>query len=289
MIKILLIGIGLIIILFVIYEIYQQTHFIVREYNISSEKLKGLKREVKIVLLTDLHNKEYGKNNIRLIEKIDSINPDFILVAGDLMVAKPGKDCKIALELMKSLSPKYTCFYGNGNHEYRMKIYKETYGDLYNEYAGKLRDIGVNLLENTHISIPLNGKNINIYGLEADREYYKRFSKTDMKKDYIDKVLGEANFRDFNILIAHNPKYFENYAEWGADLSVSGHLHGGLVRLPFVGGVASPQIEFFPKYSDGMYKIEDKYMVLSCGLGTHTINIRVNNPAELSLIRLKAK
>ncbi len=288
MLKYIIIALILIVAIFILYQIYAQTHFIVREYEIESKKLSRIEKDVTVVLLTDLHNKEYGKDNEKLVAKIDKINPDFILIAGDLMVAKPGLDCEKALNLMKKLAAKYQCFYGNGNHEYRMKIYTEDYGNTYEKYKTQLQKMGVNLLENSKCSIKVNNQNINIYGLEIEREYYKRFAKIKMEDTYIEDILGKINESDYNILIAHNPKYFENYAKWGADVTVSGHLHGGLVRLPFIGGVASPQIEIFPKYSDGKYTINGKNMILSCGLGTHTINVRVNNPAELSVIKLKS-
>jgi predicted MPP superfamily phosphohydrolase len=93
----------------------------------------------------------------------------------------------------------------------------------------------------------------------------------------------------FNLLIAHNPQYFDEYAEWGADLSVSGHVHGGIVKLPLIGGVISPAYQLFPKYDGGMFDIGGKKMVLSRGLGTHTIKVRVFNPGELDVIDLKVK
>jgi predicted MPP superfamily phosphohydrolase len=89
-------------------------------------------------------------------------------------------------------------------------------------------------------------------------------------------------------LLAHNPKYFKSYAAWGADLTLSGHIHGGIVQIPFLGGAVSPQVEFFPKYDAGLFHENDKAMILSRGLGTHTINVRINNTAELVSIKLKA-
>ena len=88
-------------------------------------------------------------------------------------------------------------------------------------------------------------------------------------------------------MLAHNPEYFANYAKYGADLILSGHVHGGVVRLPFVGGCASPAIRLFPKYSDGLYTLQNKKMVVSCGLGSHTIPMRIFNPGELTVISLK--
>lgn len=93
----------------------------------------------------------------------------------------------------------------------------------------------------------------------------------------------------YTILIAHNPVFFETYANWGAELIVSGHLHGGIIRLPLVGGVLSPQVSFFPKYDKGLFKKGSSVMAVSAGLGKHTIPVRLWNPAELLIINLKNK
>jgi predicted MPP superfamily phosphohydrolase len=101
--------------------------------------------------------------------------------------------------------------------------------------------------------------------------------------------IGSKEQENFQILIAHNPIYFKNYAEWGADLVVSGHVHGGIVRLPLIGGVISPAIALFPRYDGGKYEQNGSTMVLSRGLGTHTIHVRVFNPGEVCVIRVRGK
>ena len=90
----------------------------------------------------------------------------------------------------------------------------------------------------------------------------------------------------YNILLAHNPMYFESYALWGADLTLSGHLHGGLLRLPVLGGVISPQMKLFPKYCCGLYEKYRRKLLVTAGLGSHSIAFRINNPAEIMLLEL---
>lgn len=89
-----------------------------------------------------------------------------------------------------------------------------------------------------------------------------------------------------NILIAHNPDYFEEYAKWGADLVLSGHVHGGIMRIPFLGGVLAPSYRIFPKYDGGVFKEGKSVMLLGRGLGSHTIQLRFFNPAELYEVTL---
>ena len=105
-----------------------------------------------------------------------------------------------------------------------------------------------------------------------------------MRAEDLTAVLGEPNKNTFNILLAHHPDYFQAYADWGADLVLSGHLHGGMIRLPGVGGVISPGWRLFPRYDHGLYMMRDKKMIVSAGLASHTIKLRVNNPPELAVI-----
>ncbi|MBO6015062.1 MAG: hypothetical protein J6P60_00545, partial [Lachnospiraceae bacterium] len=124
-------------------------------------------------------------------------------------------------------------------------------------------------------------------GLEIGRRYYKRFHKKEMKPGYVSKHLGPRNEEAFTILLAHNPDYMDAYAGYGAELVLSGHVHGGVVRLPLLGGVISPALRLFPKYDGGLFVKDETSMILSRGLGSHTIPIRFLNPGELIVISLK--
>ena len=131
--------------------------------------------------------------------------------------------------------------------------------------------------------------NIRITGLDMSRDYYKRFKKFPMDSSYLPKSLGKIKEEKYEILLAHNPDYFEEYAAWGADLVFSGHVHGGMMRLPVLGGVVSPAVRLFPKYDGGLFKQGKSTMILSRGLGMHTIPIRIFNPGELILVNLSPK
>ena len=111
-------------------------------------------------------------------------------------------------------------------------------------------------------------------------------SKEHILPEEIREHIGEANEETYNILLAHNPEYFVSYALWGADLTLSGHFHGGSVRLPFVGGVISPKLQLFPKYDYGLHEKYAKKMIVTSGLGSHSVALRINNPAEVVIIDL---
>ncbi|MBQ7934410.1 MAG: metallophosphoesterase [Lachnospiraceae bacterium] len=260
--------------------IYDTNRFVTITYTVSDKRIQN---DFRAVLLADLHNKSFGKDNEALIAAIDGLQPEMILVAGDMLTAKPGVDFEVAMDLMQRLSGKYPIYYGNGNHEYRAGIYPEKYGDMHEKYIKGLKELEIQPLINE--SVRLEEYGVCIYGLEIDRKYYKRFRRPHMSVEYLESVLGQADDDAYGLLLAHNPEYFEAYAKWGADLVLSGHVHGGMVRVPFWGkGVLSPNVSFFPKYDGGSFSLGTSRMLLSRGLGTHTIPIRLFNPGELVCI-----
>lgn len=273
--------IGVIICFFLLVMCYDCNRFVTVRYELKSKKIA---RECAFVLLSDLHNKSFGKQNERLLKKIDELAPEAILTAGDMLTSAEGEEYRVAVGLMERLGAKYPVYYGMGNHEHRMGLNRERYGNIYETYMESLHNAGIEPLINENVD--LVSSNINICGLQMDRCYYKHFSKYPMQGNYLRDTLGPSKKDKFQILIAHNPDYFEEYAEWGADLVVSGHVHGGLMRLPVLGGVVSPKLTFFPKYDGGRYEKGESVMILSRGLGTHTLPIRIFNPGELIVIRL---
>lgn len=259
--------------------LYDGTRFVVRKYTIRNPKLAG---NYRAVVLGDLHNKRYGKGNELLLQSIEEQKPDGIWIVGDILTARPGKSLEPALEVLKTLAQKYPIFYANGNHEHRIKLYPETYGDMAEKYAKGLAEIGIRPLVNEHRT--LEDLNLVIYGAEIDKEYYKRFVVPHMEAAYLIETLGKPCEERYTVLLAHNPDFFPVYADWGADLVLSGHVHGGMVRIPGWKGVISPNVRFFPKYDGGKFEEGKSTMILSRGLGMHTIPIRVFNPGELIVI-----
>lgn len=284
-ITIFIIVLCILLMIFLVSALYDGSRFVIKEYTVESKKIFKNK---KIVLLSDLHNKQYGKENSSLLQAIERIAPDMILIAGDMLTANEERTTyEVPVKLIRSLAQKYPIYYANGNHEYRMKVYTQGYGDLYEKYRQEIKGCGVCLLENERVFLP--DANIEICGLEIERYYYKRLYQRPMPNDYLDHLLGQARDDCFEILIAHNPDYFKEYAGWGADLTLAGHVHGGVMRLPFIGGLISPMMRPFPKYDGGLFEEYGKKMILGRGLGMHTIPIRIFNPGELVVIYLNAE
>ncbi len=273
--------IGILILFFIAVMVIDCHRFVVRSYEVPSTKVK---KDIRFVLLSDLHSVSFGKDNGKLVEAVKDLNPEGILIAGDMFTSRVGEHTDTALALLEKLSGICPVYYANGNHEQKVKESPSEFGGLYEDYVKKLSSFGITLLEND--SVDLEDLNIRIFGLELPFRYYRKFRRIHPSKEEIDTLIGTSGEDVCNILIAHNPEYFADYASWGADLTVSGHVHGGLMRLPLLGGVVSPKFTLFPRYSGGIYRIGERSMVLSCGLGTHTLPIRIFNPGEVSLIRI---
>lgn len=266
---------------FVFVMILDCNRFVVRKYRCRAEKLK---KDVKVILLSDLHNKSFGRGNIRILKAIDQIAPDMVLIAGDMYTSAAEGDIETAAGLVCALAGKYPVYYGNGNHEHKTRLFPREFSDMYRKFSEKIEEAGVVHLLNEKVSLPT--LNMDIYGVEIDREYYRKFKGMQMEGTYLEKLLGKPDKNRVSLLIAHNPDYFKSYAAWGADLVVSGHVHGGLMRLPVLGGVVSPAIRLFPKYDGGVFREGNSTMILGRGLGTHTLPIRIFNPGELVVIEL---
>ena len=251
-----------------------------------SNDLRKLQQPFSAILLSDLHNASYGEGNSALLQAIRNEKPELVLVAGDMLTFAREPQTDAALALMDELTKQYTVYYVEGNHEYKLRQYAKSYGGDGTSFFESLQSFGVHLLKDSCARIELQRMPVTIWGLELPWQCYRRFHRTELTAAQITEILGEADEDRYNILLTHNPVYFEAYAAWGADLTLAGHLHGGVVRLPHFGGVISPQLQLFPKYDRGLFKRRGKQMVVSAGLGSHSIPIRVNNPPELVVLDL---
>ena len=261
-------------------------YFVVNKKAVSFSKL-NMKDDMKVVILSDLHSKVYGNDNDILLESIKNEKPDIIFIAGDMLVGKIDEDHVEAVSFCTRLPDIAPVYYALGNHEQRMKEDIDIYGDrAFKDYKEKLVDAGIHFIENDHVEVDFKGQMVSIYGLELPMDTYKKFRNIVVSKEDVEKCIGKADESRFNILLAHNPSYIEAYKQWGADMIISGHLHGGLIRLPFIGAVITPQMHLFPKYSGEITLEDGKCIIVSKGLGTHTFNIRFLNQAEVISLRI---
>ncbi len=250
-------------------------------YDILSEKLPKGFDGFKIVHLSDLHNKVYGKYNIRLFEMIAREKPDMIVVTGD-MISHDTPTISSYIALIKLLCSKYPVYYVNGNHELS-DMDETTFKNVYRE----LEKAGAVCLDNISAPFTHNGDRVNLCGLCYSAEFYRgvRQYKRNWKAFTLEDMISCINIKstdDYTILLAHNPLDFDVHAAWGADLSFGGHIHGGFIRLPFVKGIISPELKLMPKYKEGIYYSGDSALVVSRGLG----RIRFFNKPEIVCVTL---
>lgn len=251
----------------------------VSKYEIKSNKIPKEFNKFKIVHLSDFHSYGFGKDNLKIIKKIDDEIPDIIVMTGD-MVNKYDRNFAKFLNLAEALSNKYKIYYIVGNHEVRLRK-----KDL--DFVLKsLRKFGIKILTDKKVTIVRRKEHINIYGIHIPLSYYKIINKPTNVEEVISKKLSKCKDDEYNILLAHNPLYFETYSKQNVDLILSGHVHGGMIRLPFVGAVLSPERKFFPKYSSGVYELDNKKLLVSRGLGHSRNGIRLFNKREVVSITL---
>lgn len=272
--------------LYVVVEIYWETHhFVITRYKVKTKKFSKQTQGIKIVFLSDLHNQMYGEHSWKLLNAIQKESPDLILIGGDMLVGNPKISYEPALDFIKQLPTIAPVYYGNGNHEQRMHEQKEMYGRKFWNYKEALEKVGVTFLINETRIFEKNGEMIHLTGIEIPKRCYQKFKQVYLAKAEMEERIG-CGKEGFQILLAHHPGFAKTYWEWGADLILSGHLHGGVVRLPFLGAAISPQFRLFPRYSGSYYQEGERGIIVSKGLGMHTIKIRFWNPAEVVVFTL---
>ena len=245
--------------------------------------------DVTVAILSDLHNESFGTGGISLVRVLEQYPLQAILCAGDLATAKAGR-CGFdqAVALAANLGARWPVYAVNGNHEMRMKCLPDQYGSLYEIYTGQLSDAGVVLLDNASRSLTFSGMKISLTGFSQPLSWY---AGRPGKKDTLPEIraaVGEPDPDAYRILLTHHPNYFKDFAAWGADLTIAGHIHGGTVRLPWIGGLIGTDMVPFPRYDKGLYMQYGKRMIVSAGLGSHTVKLRINNPPEVVLLTFQA-
>ncbi len=231
----------------------------------------------RIVHLSDLHSRRYGENDTELVRVCARLRPDMLAFTGDLFSRDSDTEKILSrLPLMRALGELAPVYYIWGNHETDTK----DKALMMNE---RLKELDITVLMNEKAVISRGNAHIDIAGLVLPSRFYRAAdgsyrSLPEVTGEYIGQLLGENDRRDFTLLLAHTPLPFKSYAEWGADLTFSGHIHGGMVRA-FGIGLLSPERRFFPRYTKGLYRFGESQMVVSPGLG----KFRVNNPETVML------
>lgn len=248
------------------------------EYTVSPENLPESFNGFRIVQVSDLHNTDFGD---RLIEKISAAKPDIIVVTGDIIDSYSTK-ISVAVEFAEKVCEIAPVYYVTGNHEHRIADYEIL--------KAQLEKAGLEILEGETVEINRNGEKISLtgiddttfFGSEILNEQFIAFSEK------LKSLAANAN-ENTNILLSHKPEYFSLYAECGFDVVFCGHAHGGQIRLPFIGGLYTPDQGLFPKYTEGVHTSGRTNMIISRGLGNSIFPLRVFNRPEIVICELKGE
>ena len=246
-------------------------------YEFTSSKIS---EPVRFVFLSDLHCRNFGKHNQELCKCIADQKPDFIALVGDIINRSSTKNeidevCSFIKDLTK-IAPVY---YSLGNHE---EQYISTNGD---EVLQQIESASAILLNDTYIDVDVHGQSLRLGGM-IKLAYLAVEKEEDEANIFLDNF---CNTDRLKIMLNHRPEgfYFGDACQvWSVDFILSGHTHGGLIRLPFIGGLYAPIQGAFPEVYYGEYKFENNLMVITSGLAGHGMIPRINNPPEIVVIDL---
>ncbi len=253
----------------IIWVVFTNTHIQTTRLEIKNSNILSGFTGYKIAVIADLHNKDWGN---KLIKPLEDEAPDIIVIVGDL-IDSSHTDLDIALDFIGNAKQIAPVYYVSGNHE--------AWSNQYETLKESLLEEDIIVLDDEKLLLSHNNDEIMLLGLQ-DTDFNNR------NKTSIDNKLKEliGDYKGYKILLSHRPEYFESYITSGIDLALTGHAHGGQVRIPFIGGLVAPNQGFLPKYTSGVYSKGSTDMVVSRGLGNSIIPIRINNTPELVIVKL---
>lgn len=243
---------------------------VVRQYTIESDKVDA---PVRLAVIADFHGCNYGEGAKQLIDAVEAESPDAVLLVGDIFDdVLPWGDSEA---LVRSLAAQYPCYYVTGNHEY--------WSDEVDEIFRIIEEVGATVLNANCAALIVKGQTINLCGVPdpyamVDTETALGLAAKNIKQE------------GFTVLLAHRPELIDKYAATGTfDLVVSGHAHGGQVRIPgLINGLFAPNQGFLPEYAGGLYEVDGTTMIVSRGLARESTRIpRIFNRPELVVIEIK--
>lgn len=252
----------------------------VSEYEINSVNVPTGFDGFIIAQISDFHNTRSSAVRKKLVERLKEKKPDIIVITGDF-IDYYRTDLDIALSFLREIIDIAPIYYVTGNHEERINDYSQ--------FAEKITELGVIILDNEKVLLKRNGEIIEMLGVKDIHSY------SIIEKDTCERLLKQKlnklsdNSTNYKVLLSHRPELFDIYAESNIDLVFSGHAHGGQFRIPYLGGLFSPSQGFFPKYTCEVHNSGNTRMVISRGIGNSSFPFRINNHSELVIVKLKSK
>jgi len=264
------------LLIFISWMVWGNTTFEISHFTISNEDIPEEFDGYNIAHVSDLHNKDWGET---LVTPIQEKKPDIIVITGDIIDSNR-TDTNIATEFVRQINDIAPIYFVTGNHEAKTSEYEELRENLI--------DLGVTILDNETVVLNKDGGQILLAGVEDPSFYSENYflNESTTNFDATVRTLTESDV-GYNVLLSHRPEFFDLYIENEVDLVLSGHAHGGQIRIPFLGGLIAPGQGFFPKYTEGLYEENGTNMIVSRGLGDSIFPVRFNNRAELIFVQLE--
>lgn len=265
----------LLLILWTLFFRWQQEGIVTEPYRVSAPGLPAAFDGLRIVQLSDLHGKQFGEGNGRLLEAVAALKPDLIAVTGDLIDRE--EQLSMVPALARGLTAIAPTYYVTGNHEWAVR--------RVNDLKGILTQCGVTVLSNEYRILEREGQRIAVAGVDDPNGPYDQKTGPELRSE-IAGLEGDV----YTLLLSHRDTVYD-YAGWGYDLVLCGHGHGGIVRIPLLDrGLLSTDRSFFPEFDGGVYGFADGgSCVVSRGLGSNTVPFRafrLFNRPDLPLIIL---
>lgn len=257
---------------------WQNNSIVVTSFTYENSKIPETFNGFRVVHISDLHNKEFGKGQIKLLKKIEEIEPAIIIVTGDL-IDRRKFDLEIAMTFIHGAVEIAPTYYVSGNHE--------AWSGQYTLIKEQLQEAGVYVLDDLKVTLKRGESSIQILGL-SDPDFYTSSYLEGTNSSPLEGQLAQWSQKDdFKLLLSHRPELFDIYSKYNTDLIFSGHAHGGQFRVPFVGGLIAPDQGLFPKYTSGEYTQGDSTLYVSRGLGNSIIPVRIFNRPQIIVVTLE--
>ncbi len=268
-------GVMIFLLLLFVWLMYDSSENLqVSRYELASEKLPDSFDGFRIVQLSDLHGAQFGSDGTALAEKVRELEPDLIALTGDFVTDEG--DLEAVRALVSELTDICPVYFVSGNHEFG--------SGLAQEVRQIMTDAGVRYLSNEFVSIDRGGDRILLGGVEDPLAYADMIDPPELARR-----MNEADAAAFKVLLGHRNYWMTEYPELPVDLILSGHAHGGLVRIPGVGGVIGTDRSLFPDYDAGEYDNGAYTLIVSRGLGNSVPVPRLLNRPEIVLVTLRTK
>lgn len=266
----------LLALVFITWIFWANTALEVTHVTVASEQLPEAFENFRIAHISDLHNAEFGEGNDELLSLLRAQQPDIIVITGDLVDSRR-TDLEIALAFVREAVKIAPVYLATGNHEAGIPDF--------DDYARQLREAGCVILRNESILIAREDAAIRLTGLD-DYLFFPGANGHACVLNMLAELDGKPS-DGFDVVLFHRPELAHNLRGRGIELVLSGHAHGGQVRLPLLGGLYAPDQGWFPEYDEGMYLLGDMALVVSRGLGNSVFPLRFNNRPEVVIITLE--